>query len=184
MKKGIITVILVMMMSMTVYSQDFKPITLDLVTPEQAWLFDHYELAKTDGDDIIALCYTFTNVSSDPMEPGDRIMHILYQDGQELDLSYADSNNPELEELDMNTIKSVKDGSSIDVAYIFKLNNTSSPIEVILRDTDTMLETTTEITLEQEQKKPVRKERTAEERLMELEQKIQELEARIKALEN
>ena len=105
----------------------FEPITA-FEGDEWSTTIDGIQLVKDhDGNDAVAFIMTYTNTGSEPKSPLSTMMYSAYQDGKELEDTYADSDNKV--EVEGDSYTEVFDGASIQFAEYYILQSNNSEIK-------------------------------------------------------
>lgn len=106
---------------------------IDLNNEDGKLVYSKHEVSvDSDGNPAIRVYFTFTN-NAEKSQPGSYIYDVkCFQNGVELDTGYADWDTPN--EAEDNLYKSVQKDTSIEIAYLFTLDDETS--EVTLQVTD------------------------------------------------
>ncbi len=102
---------------------EYNDVKYDIKIEKCEFIEDYY------GEKLIRVYYDFKNNSAEDESFGMIISHSAFQDGIELETSYADEEVPE----DENYSVDVEPGKSIKVACCYELRS-DSPVEIELRD--------------------------------------------------
>ena len=133
MKKHMLLISLYLLFFPTIvfgYDQPEVSGEMDVVLSDQSLIFEKYSLTKDwEGNDAIGLYYTYTNNKNQSDVAGAAAYFKLFQNGRGLEISGMSYDNPEIELIN-NVYKSVRDGASIEVLYVYTLLDMANPIDI------------------------------------------------------
>lgn len=91
-----------------------------------------YRLVKDYSNDVIIIKYSFTNNSDDSKSFSLAVEDTVYQGGISLTETYVLSSSANYDY--DNKIKKIKSGATVEIEVAYKLNDTTTDIEVEIKD--------------------------------------------------
>lgn len=107
--------------------------TINLETDHGTLAYKSHELTQDyEGNNALRVYFTYTNKSEDTKNAMFAFHVQIFQNSVECETAIADYQNPV--ESDNNTLKDVMKDGTLDVSYVYKVQDTTSPIMIKAKD--------------------------------------------------
>ena len=149
--------------------------------------FDHYDIVESrEGNPCIAVYFVYQNDGSEPKDTTSQFYVDAFQNGMQIDKATYEFTGEPMWDYISNSIKSLKDGASIEFVNVFGLQDTSNPVEFYITEFENygkLGPATIDISQYDGATVSTDDEQDPEDRIAELEKENEELRKRIEELE-